>query len=145
MSSLLLDQPAATRLPLDPNLYGRLLAETQPAVVETQEQNERMLAQIEHLMDKGEARTAEEDRLLRLLARLVEDFEDAAFALPESRPHELLAYLLEQRGMHASDLVGVLGCASPVVADLIAGRQPISPDRARVLAMFFGVSADLFA
>src|SRR6266849_4034045 len=55
--------------------YRRLLSRTMPVVIETEEENERMLAVIEKLMDKGENVSPEEDKLLKLLVKLVEDFE----------------------------------------------------------------------
>jgi len=47
-----------------------------PAVIETEDENERMLKVIEGLMDKGENLTIEEENHLRSLAKLVEDFEE---------------------------------------------------------------------
>jgi len=45
------------------------------ADIKTEDENERMLAIVEKLMDKGEAISPEEEKLLKLLARLIEDFE----------------------------------------------------------------------
>ena len=44
--------------------YRRLLSRTMPVVIETEEENERMLAIVEKLMDKGENLSPEEDKLL---------------------------------------------------------------------------------
>jgi len=67
---------SARALPkIDRNKYGRLLARTTPIVVQTEEDNERLLTEIEKLMAKGENRLApEEDALLELLTRLVESY-----------------------------------------------------------------------
>ena len=61
---------------IDPTRYRRLLSQTMPVVIETEEENERMLKVIEKLMDKGESLSPEEEKLLKLLTRLVEDFEE---------------------------------------------------------------------
>jgi HTH-type transcriptional regulator/antitoxin HigA len=53
-----------------------MLANALPAVIKTEEENERMLALAERLIDKGESRTPEEDQLFELIARLIEDFEE---------------------------------------------------------------------
>jgi len=43
--------------PVNAQRYGRLLAKTLPAIIETEEENERMLAAVEPLLDKGQNRT----------------------------------------------------------------------------------------
>ena len=61
---------------LDQKRYGRLLAETRPAIIKSEEENDRLLACIEGLMGKGENNlTTEEETLLELLVDLVHDFE----------------------------------------------------------------------
>ena len=45
-------------------------------VIETEEDNERILSVIEGLMEKGEDLSLEEENRLRSLAKLVEDFEE---------------------------------------------------------------------
>ena len=60
---------------LDLKRYGRLLARAVPKVIKTEEENERTLAVIQSLMEKGERNmTPEEDALLELLTNLVHDF-----------------------------------------------------------------------
>ena len=49
---------------IDPIRYRRLLSQTMPVVIETEEENERMLKVIEKLMDKGEGLSPEEEKLL---------------------------------------------------------------------------------
>jgi antitoxin component HigA of HigAB toxin-antitoxin module len=43
--------------------------------------------------------TPEEDALLELLTGLIHDFEEKAYPIPKSEPHEMVAFLLEQRGL----------------------------------------------
>ena len=104
-------------LTIDEKRYGRLLAKAQPAVIRTDEENERILERIEDLMDKGEDRSPEEDRLLELLARLADDFESANYDFGASRPNEVLALLLEKRGMKQVELLPVLGCSKSALSD----------------------------
>src|SRR5689334_1792939 len=56
---------------IDPARYRRLLSRTMPVVIETEEENARMLAVVERLMKKGEDLSFEEEKLLKLLTRLV--------------------------------------------------------------------------
>lgn len=131
-------------LVVDEKRYGRLLAKALPAVIQSEAENERVLAQIEALMDKGDGRTPEEDRLLNLLAKLSEDFEASNYDLGQSRPNEVLAYLIEKRGMKQVDLLPVLGCSKGAVSDIVSGRREISRTNAKKLAHFFRVPVELF-
>ena len=69
----------------NPKIYGNLLLDTLPAVITTEEENERALAIVEKIMDKGEKNISpEEGRLMQLLVRLIEDFEDEAYPMGET-------------------------------------------------------------
>ncbi len=75
---------------IDRQKYGRLLARMVPTVVQTEEENERLLAEIEKPMAKGEDRLSpEEDALLELLTRLVESYESRAYPQENVSPPEL--------------------------------------------------------
>jgi HTH-type transcriptional regulator / antitoxin HigA len=67
-------------LSFDRNVYGNLLAEVQPKVITSEEENERYLAIVERLM-AGKNRTPEQKALLQLLVTLIEDFEDKHYHL----------------------------------------------------------------
>ncbi len=61
-------------LTFDKNVYGSLLAEFQPKVIASEEENSRALEAVEKLM-ACKNRTPEEQALLKLLVTLIEDFE----------------------------------------------------------------------
>jgi len=61
---------------LDRTRYRRLIADVSPAIIDSVEENERVLAIVEKLMAKGERRSLEEDAVLNLLVHLVEKFEE---------------------------------------------------------------------
>jgi len=71
----------SVEIPLDVSSYERLLTEILPQVIETEAQYDRIARRFGDLVGKGRARSAEETRLLRLLALLVEDY-DHRHALP---------------------------------------------------------------
>ncbi len=126
--------------------YGILLAETLPAIIETEEENERALEVVEHLMKKGEGNLSpEETSLFRLLVCLIEDFEEKAY--PEvgnsSTPRELLAFLMDQQGLKQKDLVDIFS-SSGTISQVLNGAREISKAQAKALAARFKVSAELF-
>ncbi len=129
---------------IDAKKYGRLLARTLPAVVETEAENDRLLGIVERLMAKSErSLSVEEGRLLELLSRLIEDFEDRTYPIPKGKPHEAVGFLLQQRGLQPKDLWPVIGSKGRV-SELLAGTRAISKQQARKLADLFHVPADLF-
>ena len=129
---------------LDTKLYGRLLAKALPAVIRSEDENNRILETIEGLMAKGEDNlTPEEDALLDLLLDLVHDFEEKQYALPTSPPNQMVAFLLEQRGLKPSTLWPVLGSKGRA-SEILSGKRAISKDQAKKLATFFRVGVGLF-
>ena len=129
---------------LDTRRYARLLAKALPGVIKSEAENERVLGIIEGLMAKGEGNlTAEEDALLELLVDLTHDFEEQHYPLPAVRPHEMVAFLLEQRGLKPSALWPVVGSRGRV-SEILAGKRGISKEQAKRLAAFFHVGVTVF-
>ena len=130
-------------LVIDNKKYARVLAKVLPRVITTDEENERMLSEVEKLMDKGEQRSAEEDAALDLMVRLIKDYEEEHHPLPDPSPHEMLVYLMEQRGLKQADLVPIFKSRG-YVSDVVNAKRAISKAHARQLAEFFKISADVF-
>lgn len=128
---------------IDNKKYGRLLARVLPRVIATGDEHARILAEVENLMDKGELRTAEEDAVLDLMVQLVKNYEAEHHPLPDPSPHEMLTYLMEQRGLKQADLIPIFK-SSGYVSDVINRKRAISRSHAKQLAGFFHVSASLF-
>ena len=113
-------------------------------VIETDAEYQRMLARLEQLMDKDDASISpEEGRLLKLLAVLLEEYEDRNIPLPAVKPDRMLRCLLAERGLRKSDLWPVLGSKGRV-SEIIAGSRSISKSQAKKLAAFFRVPVELF-
>lgn len=125
------------------NEYAELLAQTLPAVIETEEENRRILEIINSLISK-DGLSPDERKILRLLTKLVEDFEDRAYPVAEkSDPLGVLLFLMEQNKLKQADLIDVFG-SDGRVSDVVNGRRGISKNHARKLADKFNISADLF-
>lgn len=130
---------------IDLKRYGRLLAKATPRVITTEPEHGRALALVESLIRKGEDHmTPEEDTLLDLLTNLIRDYEATAYPVRQkSKPHEMVAFLLEQRGLTQKDLWSLIGSKGRV-SEILAGKRAISREQAKRLAEFFHVRADLF-
>ena len=130
-------------LVIDNKKYARVLARVLPRVIKTEKEYERMLAEVEKLMDKGEHRTAEQDAALDLMVRLIQDYEEEHHPLPNPSPHEMLVYLMQQRGLKQADLLSIFKSRG-YVSDVVNAKRAISRVHAKQLAEFFKVSANLF-
>jgi HTH-type transcriptional regulator/antitoxin HigA len=130
---------------IDEKRYARLVAKAAPRVIRTEEENGRALAIVESLVQKGERNmTPEEDELLDLLTNLIRDYEAATYPPREkSKPHEMVSFLLEQRGLAPKDLWHVIGSKSRV-SEILAGKRSITKEQAKKLAEFFHVGVALF-
>jgi HTH-type transcriptional regulator / antitoxin HigA len=130
---------------IDLKRYGRLLAKALPRIITTEEENERALAIVESMLQKGERNmTPEQDALLDLLTNLIRDYEASAYpARKRTKPHEMVAFLLEQRGLKAADLWPVIGSKGRV-SEILTGKRSISKEQAKKLAEFFRVGVELF-
>jgi HTH-type transcriptional regulator/antitoxin HigA len=126
---------------LDPVKYGRLCAKTLPKVIANRQEFDRMVEHLEALTFKPNP-SAEERTLAGLLTKLIEDYDDLHYPLPEIPPHEMVAYLMQQRGLKQADLVELIGSRAQV-SDLVRGKRAISKAQAKKLAAFFKVSTDL--
>jgi HTH-type transcriptional regulator/antitoxin HigA len=102
-----------------------------------------MAALLEELTIPERELTPEEDALASLTEKLVVDYDDRYYAIPDAKPHEMVKFLMEQRGLKQADLVPVLGSRARV-AGLVNGKRGISRAQAKKLAEYFGVSAELF-
>ncbi len=80
--------------------------------------------------------------VLDLIAMQVKAYEDAHVQIPEAKPHEVLAFLMDQHSLKQSDLDD---CAPQNrISEILSGKRVISKEVAKKLAQRFHVHADLF-
>lgn len=129
--------------------YLKLLDKVQliPKVIETETEYELNLAVAEKLIAKKKNRTPEETTLLRLLVKLIEDYEENNFNLKDWRnlsPHEILQHLLEVSHTKQSDLVGIVSPSKGLISAIVNGKRAISKEQAKKLGEYFNLSPSLF-
>lgn len=134
--------PGKMTLTFSPEIYSELLSKHQPRIIKTEEENEKFLVIVEKFLSCPNL-TLEEDALLELLLKLIEDFEDKHYPINASTPRSRLLHLLEARSLEQSDLVRILG-SSEVVASVINGELEITEEQAEALGKFFQVDLRLF-
>ena len=127
---------------LNPARYGRLCAAVLPKVIESDEEFDRFVGVMESL-DRKPALTPEEAAVRDLLEKLIKDYDDSHYSLPEVPPHKIIFYLMEWRHLRQADLLPIFG-SRIIVSDVLAGKREPSKAHIRKLADFFHVSTDLF-
>lgn len=129
---------------LDRKRYGRLLSRTLPRVIHTDEECDRMTAELLELEHNSERLSAEEKELADLMTVLIEQYERARYPMDKlSTAHQRLRQLMEDRGTRQTELAALIG-SSGVASEVINGKRSISKSQAKKLAAFFRVPIDVF-
>jgi HTH-type transcriptional regulator/antitoxin HigA len=96
------------------------------------------MEQLDRRAEKGETLSPEENTLLALLERLIQDYDDR-IELPAVPPLQMLLYLMEQRGLRQADLVPIFGSRS-VASDVLNGKREFSKAHIPPLKCFYNRS-----
>jgi HTH-type transcriptional regulator / antitoxin HigA len=128
---------------INPKIYGDLLAQHQPKIITTEEENEQAIAVVESLTHKSDL-TPEEDQLLELLITLIEKFEAEHYPLNNlSTPLSRLTFLMEENNLRQADVVEVFG-SKGIASEVFSGKRQISKSHALKLGEFFNLNPALF-
>ncbi len=87
---------------------------------------------------------AEDRERLAFLSVLVQEYEDRTDPLDEAggSPRDVVAFMLEQRGMKRSDLSPLMG-GKARVSEFFSGRRRLSIEQVRALRTALGIPADM--
>ena len=132
-----------TALAVNTPEYARLLAETLPSVIHTEDENERFLASLEKLERRSRNWSPAEAKLAELLTLLIENFEDQNYKLKAATPREVLCELMESNGLKQKDLMDVFGAESTVSA-VLNGKREMTREHIKRLSSRFHVSPEVF-
>jgi len=123
--------------------YATLLQEAQPEIIHDEKTHSRALAWIDRLMKKSRLSTAEE-KLLELLSKLVNDYEETIYPTPNASPRDLFEHLLENCGLAHAELARKLGVPRSTISEVLKGKRSISVENAHRLGKYFHVEPSLF-
>ena len=130
-------------LAVDPKRYGRLLAQKLPAVIRTEEENDRLIAELQELDARSGQLTPEERQYADLLTLLIKAFEEANYTMEGSTPDSRLRSLMEEHGLRQRDLLDIFGSRG-IASEVVSGKRAVSKAQAKKLPALFHVPADLF-
>src|SRR3984885_5228260 len=122
--------------------YSRLLTGFSPVAIETTAEHGRALSAAAALMGK-EDRSPAETSLLKLLAVLIEDYEQRRYSMGDANPIDSLKELMRERSMQAKDLWPVFG-SKGITSEVLNGKRGISKEMARKLGEVFHIPPAVF-
>jgi HTH-type transcriptional regulator/antitoxin HigA len=76
-------------------------------------------------------------------ARLVQDYEQSHYPIPNPDPIDALLFRMEQEGLDRRGLCDLLGASTGRVSEVLAGRRPLSITMIRALHGKLGISGDI--
>jgi HTH-type transcriptional regulator / antitoxin HigA len=133
---------STTTIELNEKTYGQLLRRTLPHVIHTEEECDRLTAELLQLDERDEP-TPEEKELAELLTVLIDEYEARRYPIRKASPQQTLQHLMEARDLTQKDLWKLFG-SKGVTSEVFHGKRSISKAQAKRLAEFFHVSAELF-
>jgi HTH-type transcriptional regulator/antitoxin HigA len=123
--------------------YPELLRQAQPQIINDERSHERALRTVEKLMKKRRL-TAPERKLLELLAKLVDDYEETIYPTPDVSPAEMLAHLIKAKETSQAELARQTGVSRSTISEVLKDKRSVSVENAFRLAEYFHVEPSLF-
>ncbi len=123
--------------------YPELLRQAQPEIISDDRSHQRALRTVELLMKKPRL-TKAEGKLLDLLAKLVDDYEETIYPTPNVSPKRILKHFIEAKQTTQAELARQTGVSRSTISEVLKGKRSISVENAFRLAEYFHVEPSLF-
>ncbi len=115
-------------------------------IIDNETEYQEYLKVAEKLIAKKQNRTLEESVLLKLLVKLIEDYEEKTYEIEDwanVSPLEILEHFIESKGLSTEELVKIMG-SEKIVNDIRQGKENINKIQAQILGNYFQISPNLF-
>lgn len=127
----------------DQNAYLGLVATLPLRPIRSERDLDRAAKMIDSLVDRPKLTKAERD-YLDVLTDLVEKYESQAYPAEPSSDAEMLAHLLDARGMSQTELAAGVGISGSTISEVLHGKRKLRREHVARIAAFFGVSPAVF-
>jgi len=122
---------------------AELLDFTKPHVLRNEAEYMAAVAEIDQLLDLDPPPPSEAYERLEFLSVLVHAYEEAHFPLEQlTTPQDMVAFIMDQKGIYQADLAQWLGGESPMLA-FLQGIGSLSLPQIEQLRVHLGIPADL--
>ncbi len=109
-------------------------------VIETKKEYEIALKKFQTLFHAKVG--SKEEKEAKLLAVLIEDYENKHFQIPEPDPVEAIKFMMEQSDMNLTDLAKLLGNKSNV-SKVLNKKRKLSLEMIRSLSKYLHIPAEI--
>lgn len=111
--------------------------------IRNEQDYQNALKAIEPLFDKDPALfTAEESDFFEIMLTLIENYESKHYPIEQPDPIEAIKFRMEQEGLSAKDLDGIIGKPNRVY-EVLNKTRPLSLNMIRNIHNKMGISADV--
>jgi HTH-type transcriptional regulator/antitoxin HigA len=122
--------------------YVKLVSRFPLIPIESDAQLDRAIALINELLDRD--RNVEEDLYLDVLGTLVEQYENETYPEEPVADAEILAHLLEARGMTQARLAKKAGIAESTISEVLKGSRKLTRSQIGRVSAAFNIPANVF-
>ncbi len=123
--------------------YLRLIRRLPLRPLQTAADLDRAVTLIDELLDRKDLDSGEQD-YLDVLGDLIERYEEMSCPMPAVSDGEMLAFLMEQKGVRQVVVARAAGIAESTVSEILAGRRRLNRAQIERLAAYFRVEPGVF-
>ncbi len=131
------------RRPAPPASYLALIRRFPLRPIQAEAELDAAIALVNELLDRDDLDAAEQD-YLDVLGDLIERYEAKAHPVPAVPEAEMLAFLIEQKGVKQVAVSRGTGIAESTISATLAGKRRLTRGQITKLARYFHVSPGLF-
>ncbi len=82
--------------------------------------------------------------LFTLLSERISAYENRVYPVPEALPHQVLAFLMRQKGLSQSALAKAIGIYQSNLSQILSGKRNLTLEQIKTLAEYFKVERSVF-
>lgn len=128
----------------DERAYMDLVAMLPLRPIRSERELDRAIKMLDSLLDRPKLTRTEQD-YLDVLTDLVEKYESEAYPEEPVSDADMLAHLLEARGITQTELAAAVSIAGSTISDVLHGKRKLRREHIGRLAAFFCVAPSVFA
>ncbi|MBP6212715.1 MAG: ImmA/IrrE family metallo-endopeptidase [Pyrinomonadaceae bacterium] len=127
-------------LELTPNIRNGSYSEMLPEIIKDRNTYERVLDEINLLMDIDPDPNSNDGKHLELLVHLIEGYENKISVAPATNPIDAILFRMEQSDLKQTDLVPFIGSRSKV-SEVLSGKRTLTLPMIQALHTGLGIPA----
>jgi HTH-type transcriptional regulator/antitoxin HigA len=125
------------------DIYMELVQRAPLRPIRSDVELDRAIAMVDELIDRDDLVDDEVD-YLDVLSDLIERYESAIYPVPSVSDAEMLAHLIEAKGVTQADVARETGIAVSTVSEVLAGKRTLNRHHIGKLAKYFSVGPTVF-